>query len=150
MGAPARGQEQLARRDTYRVPERKAIRVVRESIEAFNRGEFDRIAAATDPDFELLRAGEAPDGETLSGPEAMRRYFEPDAFRSTTFEIEKIVDGGAAIIVEGTSHAIGAGSGAAVEARIFLVYTLAGERLKRMQIFFDRKEAERAAGLTDG
>jgi ketosteroid isomerase-like protein len=130
--------------------ERKAVQVVRQSIEAFNRGEFDRIAAATDPDFELLRAGEAPDGATLSGPEAMRRYFEPDAFRRTSYEVEEIVDAGSAILVEGTSHAVGAGSGAAVEARIFLVYTLEGERLKRMQIFFDRGQARRAAGLTDG
>lgn len=137
-------------RDNSAVAERKAIRVVRESIEAFNRGEFDRIAADTDPDFELLRADEVLDGETLSGPEAMRRYFEPDAFQSTTYEVEEIVDCGSVIYVEGTSRAVGAGSGAAVEARVFLVYTLEGEHLKRMQIFFDRDAARRTAGLAEG
>jgi hypothetical protein len=54
---------------------------------------------------------------------------------------------GSAIYVEGTTRAVGAGSGAPVQQRIFLVYGIEGERIKRMQIFFDREQARRAAGL---
>jgi ketosteroid isomerase-like protein len=127
--------------------ERRIVQTVRETIAAFNRGEFDRIEAATDADFELTRAGEVMDGDSLSGPRAMRGYFEPDAFETTTFEIEEVVDAGSAVFVEGLSRAVGAGSGVPVEQRICLVYRVEGERLKGMRIFFDRDEALRAAGL---
>jgi ketosteroid isomerase-like protein len=135
-------------RDTSAVGETENVRRVRETIEAFNQGDHDRILGGLDHDFELRRAAQSPDSdEVIRGPDAFRRWLQPDAFESMRLDVEEITEGSGKVLVDGWVRGVGQGSGVEITQRAYVVYTISGERIAAMEVFFDAAEARRAAGL---
>jgi ketosteroid isomerase-like protein len=128
--------------------ESENVRRVRQTIEAFNRGEHERIVAGVDPGFELKRASEAPDSdEVVRGPGAFARWLRPDAFESMRLEIDGITEVGEKVLVEGHARGVGRGSGVEIDQHVYVLYTVSGDRITAMEVFFDLADAEKAAGL---
>ena len=72
-----------------------------------------------------------------------------DAFGEVDFELEEVVDLGDQVLVTVRDHAVGRTSGAPVHSGHFALWTLAGGKVTRLQVFDDREPAERAAGLRE-
>jgi ketosteroid isomerase-like protein len=102
-------------------------------------------------DGEFINAREDPDHATYRGIDAIRKQHQGwfDAYPDLHVEpLEVRVCGDKAFAwVHFTGH--GADSGVAMEMELAHVITSSGDRTVRMQEFFDRDEALRAAGLSD-
>jgi ketosteroid isomerase-like protein len=124
---------------------------------------YDAVAARdTVTPFELYAEDIVWD---LSGRRAAAMYPEPishghegvrkawrdvlSSFGIIDFEVEELTDAGDKILVAIREHVTGRTSGAAVEALHFAVWTLAGGKVTRLQVFDDREPALEAAGLRD-
>jgi steroid delta-isomerase-like uncharacterized protein len=77
--------------------------LVRSTIEAWNRRDFDYIAECTAPDGVLTDAGT---GQTWQGPEGGRRYNKmwADAFPDGQITIERIVESGEVVVIQYTGR----------------------------------------------
>jgi hypothetical protein len=64
-------------------------------------------------------------------------------------DVGEFIDAGHRIIVDIVQRGRGRSSGAPVEGRFWLVYTLAEARIVRLDIFNGRQQALEAAGLAD-
>jgi len=144
------------------LPRRSALRrrlvvywVVR-SWEIFNRRDVEIALAAQDPDVRIHYARDPEDrmppdfaGE-FHGHDGFRRgwaaWFE--AFEDLRVEPEEVTDLGAGrLLIRMRSVGRGARSGALVEMGGYAVFTFRSGRLAEHLFFFDREQAERAAGL---
>jgi ketosteroid isomerase-like protein len=71
------------------------------------------------------------------------------AFGEVDFEVEELIDAGDQVLAVIHEREVGRASGAPVEATHLAVWTLAGGKVTRMQVFDDRHAAEQAAGLSE-
>jgi ketosteroid isomerase-like protein len=70
-------------------------------------------------------------------------------FGEVDFEVPELIPVGDKVLGVVLEHVVGRTSGAPVDTTHFAVWTLAGGKVTRLQVFDDRTEAERAAGLAD-
>jgi ketosteroid isomerase-like protein len=101
------------------------------------------------PDGEYINAREDPDHAVYSGIEAIRKQHQGwvDAYPDLHVEPLEIRANGDRVFVWTRFTGHGADSGAAMEMELAQVITLEQGRTRRIQEFFDRAEALRAAGL---
>ncbi len=71
------------------------------------------------------------------------------AFAEIEFDVEELIDAGEQVLAADREREVGRASGVPVEATHIAVWTLAGGKVIRMQVFDDRHAAERAAGLSE-
>jgi ketosteroid isomerase-like protein len=71
------------------------------------------------------------------------------AFGEVDFEVEELIDAGDQVLAVIREREVGRASGVPVETTHLAVWTLAGGKVTRMQVFDDRHAAERAAGLSE-
>jgi ketosteroid isomerase-like protein len=124
---------------------------IRESVEAFNRGDLDAAFDRIHPDAEWQTLDSFPDVGTYRGPEGIRAFFQTwsEAFRGFQVHLEECapVDEHrviAALRVSGE----GAESGAGVESPAFFqLLEFRDGQLIRARMFQTRSEALEAAGL---
>ena len=85
------------------------------------------------------------------GHEGVRRGWRDlvEAFGEVDFDVEEVLDLGDQVLVTVHDHAVGRTSGAPVETVHFALWTLAAGKVSRLQVFDDREQAERAAGLRE-
>jgi ketosteroid isomerase-like protein len=122
---------------------------VRGFAAAINRYDLEAALDVCHPEIEF-RSVLGVDGRAYVGHDGIRRYFEDI---SSAWE-EWRVDGhgtaaapGERVIIEMTMHARGKGSGAPLAAFAAHIWTLRDGKLRRNELFRDRQEAERAAGM---
>jgi limonene-1,2-epoxide hydrolase len=120
--------------------------VVRGAIEAFNRGDFDAVAAVIHPQIEVIRLGGLP---TLTGRDAAVGLMVPDAFESQELVIDEIRVEGDVVLVSGPFHARGAGSGIELNRESHSVFWLEEGLIRRMGTYFELDEALAASGFVD-
>ena len=117
--------------------------------------DMDRVEATWDPEIEwdLTRFDEAPPGTVARGvPDVMALI----AMWMTTWRAydvfpEEIIDaGGDDVLVLVRRRAREKGTGAAADLLAAQVWTLRGERVRRIRSFSDIEEARREAGLAPG
>ena len=103
------------------------------------------------PDGEYINSREDPDHATHRGIEAIRKQHQGwfDAYPDLHAEpVEIRANGNRAFVwVRFSGH--GAVSGAPMELEVAHVWTLEGERIRRVEEFFDRDEALEAVGLSE-
>lgn len=126
--------------------------LIREGIDAFNRGDWEVIVGALAEDVEWKRVEGLPDGGgVLHGREAVRRFLQPDVFAASRFEVLEVVEGDDVIMVHGVFRATGAASGIELDVEAYTVYKLNDQGLaRRVENWNDRAEAQRSAGLRFG
>lgn len=126
------------------------------------RGIYDAVARRdADAPFELYAEDIVWDlsnwRRAALDPKAVYRGHEGvrDAWRDALsvwgevdFEVEELIDAGGHVLAVIHERQVGRASGAPVESTHVAVWSLAGGKVVRLQVFDDRHAAERAAGLS--
>ena len=124
------------------------IERVRETYEAFNRGDFDAAIAFAHPEVVYVRPG---DLHQLVGAAALREWMEPSAFEAQTIELLDAEAAGNRVLVRQLTRARGSGSGIEMEIESWTVYTFDDQGLvTRLETFFLHEEAEARRALGGG
>jgi ketosteroid isomerase-like protein len=126
------------------------VETVRESIEAYNRGDFDTAVQSFAPEIEWLFPPNF-NAESCRGPEEIRRFWEEldEAFEDFQLEPQEFVDAGDHVVIRVRLHGRGKESGVETEGEMHPVNTLRDGRIVRVEYFNDWAEALEAAGLRE-
>jgi ketosteroid isomerase-like protein len=125
------------------------VDVVRQTIEAFNSRDRDRLLSLLDPEIEFRSAVEQ---KTYRGHAGMVRYREDIDAVMEEFRIEgdRFLDAGRDRVV----HLYrlvgrGAGSGVPVSREVGALWQLRNGKLLKGEIYLDQRQALEAAGLQE-
>ena len=89
-------------------------------------------------------------GEPIAqGHQAVRQAWTDlvSAFGDVDFDLADLIDAGDKVFACVHDRAVGRTSGAPVQSVHYAVWTVADGKVKRLEVFDDRQEAQRAAGL---
>ena len=127
------------------------VEIVKRAVAAVNQRDIDGYLACCTEDVRLVTPV-ADVGGAYDGPNGVRRFFTDIADASPDFKIaiESLEAVGPDRVlgfmsVTGTGRA----SGIPIENATGNVYDFADDRIRRIQIFFDRNQALEAAGLRE-
>ena len=89
--------------------------------------------------------------QVFHGHEGVRRNWRDslDAFGEVDFVVDELIDLGDQVLATIREQLVGRTSGAPVKATHYALWTLAGGKVTRLEVFDDREAAERAAGLRE-
>jgi ketosteroid isomerase-like protein len=120
---------------------------IRQAFEKYNRGQFEDLRDLLHPEVEWDSRATSLDGKVICGREAVIEHLKPDIFEGQNAELEAAqpVDGGFLLTIHFRQR--GAGSGIELEARSWMLWEPAGDLVRRVQVFLDREEARKAAGI---
>jgi ketosteroid isomerase-like protein len=118
--------------------------VVRASIEAFNRGDFEEATKRAHPEIVLTRVGGF---EPLRGREAVIEWMKPDVLEDQKMELLEVIPNGDCIFARVQTSARGAASGIEADALIFAAWTFEDQLATKIELYFDEADARAAAGL---
>jgi ketosteroid isomerase-like protein len=122
--------------------------LLRRGIEAFNRGDYDAMDESMHPDIEWDSGDTAVEGDRIKiGLEQVKRHLKPDIFESQHALVEDVIVNGNQVFVQTMFRVRAAGSGIELENRGYQVWTIDGDKARRVQLFLDRDKARAAAGL---
>jgi ketosteroid isomerase-like protein len=126
------------------------VDIVRESYQAYQRGDVARGIADIDPELVVHRA--EPDGATFRGPEGLLKAFAEwvEDFDEFSVTAEEFIDANdRQVVVRVHQKAVGARSGVPIEADYWFVHTLKDSKLIRLDMLPTRDRAFEAAGLSE-
>jgi ketosteroid isomerase-like protein len=134
---------------------RENVEIVRRIYEAVARRDdvtpFD--VYAEDIVWDLSNASRAAlnPKPVYHGHEGVRQAWRSalSAFGEVDFEVEELIDAGDQVLAVIREREVGRASGVPVETSHLAVWTLAGRKVTRMQVFDDRQQALTAAGLRE-
>jgi ketosteroid isomerase-like protein len=123
------------------------IAVVRESFEAWNENDWERLARAYDPEVIVDPPEVWPEGETSRGWEALRIEFErlKDSWEQERVEVHNVSEIGERVLAEMDWIAQGKASGVSVTTPMWAVFALRDSRIVRLKYFQSRESALEAA-----
>jgi ketosteroid isomerase-like protein len=121
----------------------RAVEMIRESYDAFNRGDFDAAAENLHPDVVFQRVADVEG--SLEGQAAVRDSMTPDVWQRQELEIHRLEVIGESIVVDATFHASGAGSGIELDQIGYHVWRIKDGKGAEFRFFLDREEAVAAA-----
>ena len=123
------------------------VEIVRELVEAVQRGDFTEAVTHLAPDVAYIVSQEGP----AHGPEAVRAMWErwEGEWEETEMVHEEFIDAGDHVVV--TTHEWGRGreTGIEVDGRFFNIFTLRNGKVVHKVEFTERAEALAAAGLRE-
>jgi hypothetical protein len=122
--------------------------LAREVFDRFNRGEYEPDPANTHPDIEVVTESSRLTGEPYRGFEGLRRCIAEtsDAFEEWTISVGEIEEPTPdRLLIVGTMHLRGRGSGVTVDLPRGWVFDYEGELCTRMESFPNRVEEARSA-----
>lgn len=114
---------------------------LRTAYEHFNRAEFDAALSFADPDIELNRGAQNPEGEAIRGVDAVRRYLEPEIFEDQHLAIESIVVRGDRLLASVVFSIKATGSGIEMSNPGHQIWTTVAGKATRYDFFQFREEA---------
>jgi uncharacterized protein len=113
------------------------VEIVRRSLEAFGRGDFDTAFAANDPEIVWCTAADEPDQQTYRGIAGLRSFIESinelweDRFAGT-MEFEDFIERGDWVVVPWRAQLRGRGSGISVDVHETYAVQLRDGRIVRV------------------
>jgi ketosteroid isomerase-like protein len=127
------------------------VEVVRQAIDAFNRGGIEAALGFFDPEIEWTTTGIFVEAGTYRGHEGALRYMGALAteLEDLRNEPQELIDAGEQVVVPMRFSARGKRSGAPVELPITLVYSVRGRRIIRIRNYMAKAEALEAAGVRE-
>jgi ketosteroid isomerase-like protein len=124
------------------------VEIVRDALEAFQRGDVDVALRHVHPDMVSKRIH--PDGAVFHGRDGLLALMADwvEGFEDWSYRAEELIDAGDHVVVRLHQWGRGAGSGAMVDADFWLTYAFEGDKVTRFTIFSDRERAFEEAGIT--
>jgi ketosteroid isomerase-like protein len=128
------------------------VETLRQSMNAFDRGDRPAWLALCDPDHEVVPVSDWPEAGAVRGREAVWDFYANvgtsfDPFDSGDAELMDA--GGDKVVVHRGTELRGRASGVGVEFDYWIVVTIRDGKICRDQWFSDREEAHKAAGLRE-
>jgi ketosteroid isomerase-like protein len=128
------------------------VEVVRQAVEAYERGELEEMLTFVDPDGELHSAivGGA-EGSVYRGHDGFRRWHADflETFEEVRNEWSEFRDLGDLVLVFGRVKAQGRGSGVQLDSSMTWVFTVRYGKVVKAEGFLNRAEALEAARLSE-
>ena len=126
------------------------VEIVRASIDAWNRGDWDAALKDAAPSFEFDFSRSVGPGRAVYSLDQMRRYFDEfvQAWESLRLEVDEFIEAGEQVVTPLTSHHRGR-DGIELQARLALVWTFRDGVLTHLTFYQERQEALAAAGLSE-
>jgi uncharacterized protein len=128
------------------------VELVRRGFRAFQAGDFTEMLGFLDSKIEVIPPKEVPGLARVShGHEGfldlLGQWFEP--WDEYSIELEDLIDAGDRVIT--VERHVGRRNGTALEIvqRVSAIWTIKGGTAVGMRIFFDKREALEAAGLSE-
>ncbi len=117
--------------------------LVREIIDALNRGDVTAILARVHPDFEWRTLDSSPIGGTYRGHDEVRRYVEDwlATFENVRIEVDEVTEAGDEVLVVVRGHGRGRGSGVEVNNHFCQVWAVREGGAAGMREYQTREEA---------
>jgi ketosteroid isomerase-like protein len=125
------------------------VEIVRRIYEAWESGS-PADSGLLDPEIEWVNPSAAIEPGTRKGVESFGAAAESvaDSFEGARVDFEEFIDAGDRVVVIGTLHGRGRGSGAEVERRQGYVWTIRDGKAVRFEWYNSAEEALSAAGLS--
>ncbi|HEX4733225.1 MAG TPA: nuclear transport factor 2 family protein [Thermoleophilaceae bacterium] len=126
------------------------VAVVRRLYELFTDGRIEEAVALLDPDIHWAEPEEAPDRRVVDGADNARAALNDWLSTWDAYElelVEVVACPGDRVFQAMRQRAVGAASGVPFEGDLFQVWTLRDGTPVRAELFFEREQAEAAAGL---
>jgi ketosteroid isomerase-like protein len=128
------------------------VEIVRNLYEAWNRGDTPSALALIDPEIEVEKTQGGFNEGTYRGHAGLSQVLQDfwDQFEFDRSEVKEYMDAKGDVLTAVIHHGRGKGSGIEVEMWHWNLWTLRDGKIVRLQLFLDRAEAMRAAGLVRG
>ena len=121
------------------------IENLKAGFDAYNDGDFERLLELWDEEVEVVPLGGA---EPLRGKSAARKWLIPETIDQRGQAIE-FRDYRGRVLVTCDWHVHGRGSGADVDTRLSMLFTMRAGKVARMEVFADEQTALEAADLSE-
>jgi ketosteroid isomerase-like protein len=126
------------------------ILLARNAVAAFNRRDVAGLVAMTTDDFEWVTWTGTVEPTAYYGPEGLASYFrDADVWDLLNLETREFRDVGDRVLVVGTFHARGGGSGVEIHVPYYSAFFTSGGKLARVLSFRTEDEALRVEGLRE-
>jgi ketosteroid isomerase-like protein len=142
----------LRLRDTARTMSQQNVELVEQGYEVLNRDGVEGVFRFLDEEIEFVPVpGWLPDAEHFHGHEGVRAWFSKIAEVITIdrWDPQEIIDAGDRLIAVVTVRGRGRATEIPAEATFYQVWTLRKRKAVRLEAYLDRRQAFRAAGLSE-
>ena len=141
----------VSERDTWQAMSEEDIEIIRATIDAVNRGDWDTVLKNLAPDFEFdLSHGAGPVHHGVYERDQMRGLWDDleGNWESVRLEPHEFIEAGEHVVVPMTFHGSGR-DGIEVQARPTWTFTIRDEAVERICMYQERKDALEAAGISE-
>jgi hypothetical protein len=127
------------------------VEIVRAAIDSWNRGDWAGVVNDAADDFELVPPSQSPLSAPLRGVDEVRAWAadQQETVGDLSIEIEDLIESEESIVALIRLGIRPQGADAAFELRIAHLWTLRDGKLIRCEVFPERKQALKAAGLSE-
>ncbi|MGH2923164.1 MAG: nuclear transport factor 2 family protein [Solirubrobacterales bacterium] len=133
-------------------PERLDLDDLALRFEAIGQEDWDTAAELLDPDVAWHDPPDLPDATVYRGVAAVRRMWAEemfDAWERWSLDLKELIPAGDKILSHCRMHAKAKHTGIEQDLDLFQVWTFRIGRVIEQRSFFDRSQANKAAGLGD-
>jgi SnoaL-like domain len=124
------------------------VLLARNAVAAFNRRDLVGLVEMTIDDFEWVTWTGTVEPTAYRGAEGLASYFrDSDVWEILNLEVREFRDLGDRVLVVGTLHARGGGSGVEIHVPYYSAFFTSGRKLARVLSFRTEDEALEAVGL---
>jgi ketosteroid isomerase-like protein len=128
----------------------EGVLLARNVVAAFNRRDLAGLVDLTTDDFEWVTWTGTVEPTAYHGAAGLASYFrDSDVWEVLHLDVLEYRDLGDEVLVVGTFHARGGGSGVEIHAPYYSAFFTSGGRLSRVLSFRTEDEALQAAGLRE-
>jgi SnoaL-like domain len=126
------------------------VALARDAVVAFNRRDVPALVELTTDDFQWVTWTGTVEPTVYHGAEGLASYFrDSDVWEVLKLDVQEFRDLSDRVLVAGTFHARGGGSGVEIHAPYFSAFFLRQGKLARVLSFRTEAEALEAAGLRE-
>jgi ketosteroid isomerase-like protein len=137
-------------RDTGRAMSQANLLLARHAVAAFNRRDVGALTELSTDDFEWVTWTGTVEPSTYRGADGFASYFrDADIWGLLNLKVHEFRDVGDRVLVAGTLHARGDGSGVEITSPYYSAFFVRHGKLARVVSFRTEAEALEAAGLEE-
>jgi ketosteroid isomerase-like protein len=126
------------------------VELARNAVLAFNRRDVPALVDLTTDDFQWVTWTGTVEPTVYHGADGLASYFrDADVWEVLNLDVQEFRDLSDRVLVAGTFHARGGGSGAEIHAPYFSAFFVSGGKLARVLSFRTEAEALEAVGLRE-